>query len=218
MFPSPSPGLLSHPRARHYRRYLEVVLLAMLRVYLLSTPRVDRYRGRSPARMRPGDSPGPRRPFVGSGWTRTDRVKRVLLAGSARARARDIARAAPRKTGPNRAPTGAARRHGPRPAADGSPVRLPHWPAYQESLLASRCERERQTSERLQAATPWQPAADSSEPVLLRAEVPRAGGSRPAASRTCPGKARGVVSRASVPPRLRQYPNTRCQCPRRAND
>jgi hypothetical protein len=40
-----SPGLPSHPRARRYRRYLEVVLLAMLRVYLLPTPRVDRYRG-----------------------------------------------------------------------------------------------------------------------------------------------------------------------------
>ncbi len=45
--------------------------------------------------------------------------------------------------------------------------------AYPESLLASRCERERQTSERLQAATPWQPAADSSEPAPLRAEVSR---------------------------------------------
>jgi hypothetical protein len=81
----------------------------MLRVYLLPTPRVDRYQGRSPARMRPGDSPGPRWPFVGSGWTRTDRVEWVLLAGSDRARARDIARAAPQKTGPNWAPTGAAR-------------------------------------------------------------------------------------------------------------
>jgi hypothetical protein len=60
-------------------------------------------------------------------------------------------------------------------------------PAYPESLLASRCDREQPTSERLQAATPWQPAADSSEPVLMRAKVPRAGGSRPAASRTCPG-------------------------------
>jgi hypothetical protein len=39
-----TPGHPSHPRARHYRRYLEVVLLAMLRVYLLPTPRVDRYR------------------------------------------------------------------------------------------------------------------------------------------------------------------------------
>jgi hypothetical protein len=48
-----------------------------------------------------------------SGWTRTDRVERVLLAGSDRARARDIARPQPiRKTGPNRAPTGAARRLG----------------------------------------------------------------------------------------------------------
>jgi hypothetical protein len=82
-------GLFS--RARHYRRYLEVVLLAMLRVNLLPTPRVDRYRERSLARMRrPGDAPGSRRPFVGSGWTRTD-----LLAGSARARARDIARVQP---------------------------------------------------------------------------------------------------------------------------
>ena len=48
-------------------------------------------------------------------------------------------------------------------------------PAYPESRLASRCEREQPSSERLQAATPWQPAADFSEPVLLRAEVPRAG-------------------------------------------
>jgi hypothetical protein len=79
VFPNPSPGLPSHPPARHYRRYLEVVLLAMLRVNLLPTPRVDRYRGRSLARMRPGDSPGPRQPFVGSGWTRTDRVERVIL-------------------------------------------------------------------------------------------------------------------------------------------
>jgi hypothetical protein len=52
----PSPGRLSHPRARHYRRYLEVVLLAMLRDYLLPTPRVDRYRGRSPAWMRPDEA------------------------------------------------------------------------------------------------------------------------------------------------------------------
>ncbi len=29
VFPSPSPGLLSHPRSRHYRRNLEVVLLAI---------------------------------------------------------------------------------------------------------------------------------------------------------------------------------------------
>jgi hypothetical protein len=48
------------------------------------------------------------------------------------------------------------------------------------SLLASRCEYEQTTSERLQAVTPWKPGVDSSEPVLLRAEVPRAGGSRPA--------------------------------------
>ena len=170
MFPSPFPGLPSHPRARHYRRYLEVVLLAMLRVYLLPTPRVDRYRGRSPARMRPGDSPGPRRPFVGSGWTRTDRVERVLLAGSARARARDLARSQP---------LGRLGRTGhplARPAAMGSCRRRLSRalaPAYPESLFASRCERERQTSERLQAATPWQPGADSSEPAPLRAEVSR---------------------------------------------
>jgi hypothetical protein len=106
------PGRLPHPRVRHYRRYLEVVLLGMPRVYLLPTPRVDRNRGRSPARMRPSDSPGPRLPFVGSGWTRMNLLEWVLLAGSARARPGDIARAAPQKTGPNRAPTGAARRHG----------------------------------------------------------------------------------------------------------
>ncbi len=56
-----------------------------------------------------------------------------------------------------------------RPAAMGSCRRRLSRalaPAYQESLLASRCERER-----LHAANPWQPAADSSEPVLMRAEV-----------------------------------------------
>jgi hypothetical protein len=47
-----------------------------------------------------------------AGLRRTDRVEQILLAGSTRARARDIARADPQKTGPNRAPTGAARRHG----------------------------------------------------------------------------------------------------------
>jgi hypothetical protein len=50
------------------------------------------------------------------------RVEWVLLAGSDRARARDIVRAAPQKTGPNRAPTGAARRHGLLPP---TAVRLP---------------------------------------------------------------------------------------------
>jgi hypothetical protein len=49
----------------------------------LPTPRVDRYRGRSPVRIRPSgfESPGPRWPYAGSGWT--GRVEPVLLAGSA---------------------------------------------------------------------------------------------------------------------------------------
>jgi hypothetical protein len=90
---------------------------------LLPTPRVDPYRGRSPARMRPSDSPGPRRSRSPAGHglqvalSRTpDRVERVRvpLAGSARAREpRYCTLAAPRMTGPNRAPTGTARRrHG----------------------------------------------------------------------------------------------------------
>jgi hypothetical protein len=80
--------------------------------------------------------------------------------------------------------------HLARPAAMGSCRRRLSSaldPAYPESLLASRCEREQSTSERLQAATPWQPGADSSEPVLMRAEMPRAGCCRPAASLTSPG-------------------------------
>jgi hypothetical protein len=154
--------------------------------------------------MRPGDSPGPRRPFVGSGWTRTDRDERVLLAGSAWARARDIARAQPlRRLGRTGHPLARLT------AMGSSRQRLSRAiaPAYPESLLASRCEREQPTSERLQAETPRQPAADSSEPALLRA-----------AARCLPYLPRlglRIVSRASVPPRLRQYPNTRCQCPRR---
>jgi hypothetical protein len=109
----------------------------MLRVYLLPTHLVDRYRGRSPARMRPDDSPGPRRPFVGSGWTRTDWVERVLLAGSARARARDIARSQP-LGGLGR--TGTHRRGSPpwAPAADGSPVRLPHLLVRQDLPSSNR--------------------------------------------------------------------------------
>jgi hypothetical protein len=188
----------SHPRAQHYRRYLEVVLLAMLRVYLLPTPHVDRYLGRSPARMRPGDSPGPRRPFVGSGWTRTDRVERVLFACSARALAHNIARTAPRMTGPHRAPTGAARRHGLLP-----PTALPcAWPSVPG--VSARFEM-------LQAATPWQPAADSSEPVLMRAEVPRAGCRRPRCLRVpyLPRLGLGIVSRASVPQHTLSVPQTR---------
>jgi hypothetical protein len=188
----------------------------MLCVNLLPTPRVDRYRGRSLARMRPGDSPGPRRPFVGSGWTQTDRVERVLLAGSARARFRDIARSQPlRRLGRTGHPLA-------RPAAMGSSchrrLSRAHSPAYIESLLASRCEREQPTSERLQAATPKQPAADSSEPVLLLAEVPRLPPARCLPYLPRLGVGLRIVSRVSVPPRLHQYPNTRCQCPRRAND
>jgi hypothetical protein len=164
---------------------------------------------------RAGDSPGPRRPFVGSGWTRTDRVKRVLLAGSARARARDIARSQPLRrlvrTGHPLA----------RPAALGSCHRRLSRalaPAYPESLLASRCEREQQTSERLQAAAPWQPGDDASEPALLRAEVPRLPPARCLPYLPRLGVGLSIVSRASVPPRLHQYPSTRCQCPRRASD
>jgi hypothetical protein len=41
VLPSPSPGIPLHPRARHYRRYLEVVLLAMLRVYLLPSAHIS---------------------------------------------------------------------------------------------------------------------------------------------------------------------------------
>jgi hypothetical protein len=138
--------------------------------------------------MRPSDSPGPRRPFVGSGWTWTDRSVPDPYCTLA----------APRKTRLGR--TG---RHPlARPAALGSCRRRLYCalaPAYPESLLASKCERERQTSERLQAAAPWQPGADSSEPALLRAEV-----SRPLPARCLPYLPRlGVglrnVSRASVP-------------------
>jgi hypothetical protein len=134
---------------------------------------------------------------------------RVLLAGSARARAHDIVRAAPRKTGPNlnRAPTGAARRHGLLPPT----VLACACPAYPESRLASRYEREQPTSERLQAATPWQPKA--SESVLLRAEMPRLLPARCIPYLPRLGLGLRIVSRASVPPRLHQYPNTRCQCP-----
>jgi hypothetical protein len=67
--------------------------------------------------MLPCDSPGPQLPFAWSGWTGL--VERVLLAGSARALARDITparalsrditRVAPPTTGPSRTPTGAAR-------------------------------------------------------------------------------------------------------------
>jgi hypothetical protein len=89
-------------------------------------------------------------------------------------------------------------------------------PAYLESRLASRCEREQPTSERLQAATPWQPGADSSEPALLRAEVPRLPPAR--CLPYLPRLVLRIVSRASVPPRLHQNPNTRCQCTGRAND
>jgi hypothetical protein len=181
-FPSPFLGRLSHPRARHYRRYLEVVLLAILRVDMQPTPLVDRYRGGSPARMRPGGSPGPRRPFVGSGgWTRTDRVERVLLACSARARARDIARTAPRKTGPNRAPAGAARRHGLLP-----PTALP-----------CACQRTRSLGSLRDASASNQLASDCRrQPLGSQGPIPASppccmprcpGCCRPAASRICPG-------------------------------
>jgi hypothetical protein len=113
------------------------------------------------------------RPPLRSGWgytvwldsDRTDRVERVLLAGSARARARHIARAAPRKTGPNRVPPPPWA-----PAADASPVRMPQRTrslcslrdASASNQLVSDCRRQ---------PTPWQPGADSSEPVLLRADA-----------------------------------------------
>jgi hypothetical protein len=140
----------------------------MLRVYLLPTPRVDRDRG-------PGDSTGQRQPFVGSGWTRTDRVGRILPTGPARARACNISRTAFRKTGPTVHPLvrlaamGSCRRRLSRARALA--------PAYQESRLASRCEREQPTSEKLQAANPRQSGADSSEPALLRAEMTARSGS-----------------------------------------
>ena len=215
MFPSPSPGLPSHPRARHYRRYLEVVLLAMLRVYLLSTPRVVRYRGRSPARMRPGDSPGPRRPFVGSGWTRTDRVERVLLAG--RARARSLARSCPLR----RLGRSGTHWRGPppwAPAADGSPERLPqrHGTRSLSSLrdasasngLASDCRRQPP----LAASGRFQRA----RPVASRG-VPAAPGPLPPVPAPTQSRPEDCQSGVSTP-RLRQYPNTRCRCPRRASD
>jgi hypothetical protein len=93
-FPSPSPGRLPLPRARHYRRYLEGVLL-------------DHRFGCGPVTHLVCSC---RSPGLAGGWIRwTDRVERVLFAGSARAWARDITRAATRPTGPSRAPTGPAR-------------------------------------------------------------------------------------------------------------
>ncbi len=80
----------------------------------------------------------------------------------------------------------------------------------------SRCEREQPTSERLQAAAPLRPGADSSEPAPLRAEVAWLPPAR--SFPNLPRLGLGVVSRASVPstPRLRRhYPNTRCQYPDR---
>ncbi len=182
MFPSPSRSIPSHPRVRHYRRYLEVVLLAMLRFYLLPTPRVDPYQGtsESPARMRPGDSPGPRRLFVGSGWTRTDRVEWVLLAGSARARARDIARAAPQTTGPNRAPTGAARRHGLLPPT-ALPCACPSVPG-----VSARFEMRAR-------ATNWRATAGGN-PLAASGRFQRA---RPDACRGAPG---GPAAAGPLPP------------------
>ena len=87
----------------------------------------------------------PQRPSAGScriGW-----FERVLLASSARARAHDITRVAPRTTGPNRTPAGATRRLGP-------PTKLPcacprHTWSYSGVLLASRYERVQLTSEQL---------------------------------------------------------------------
>jgi hypothetical protein len=186
----------------------------MLRDYLLPTPRVDRYWGRSPVLMRPGGSPGPRSPFVGSGWTRTDQVERVFVAGSARARAHDIARTAPRTTWPNRAPTGAVSSLGLLPPT-AHPCACPSVPG-----VSARFEMRARTTN-WRANTSGSPLAASGR---FRVQL-----ARPVACRGAPAAAgllppvpalvgMRIVSRASVPPRLHQYPNTRCQCSGRAND
>jgi hypothetical protein len=54
------------------------------------------------------------------------------------------------------------------------------------------------------------------EPAILRAEEARLPPAR--CFPYLPRLGRRIVSRASVPPRLHQYPNTRYQCPRRAKD
>jgi hypothetical protein len=142
-------------------------------------------RGRSPARMRPGDSPGPRRPFVGSGWTRTDRSERVLLAGSARARARD-----PRLGYCTRGPSKdwadpGTHWHGPppwAPAADGSSVRLPQHTRSLSSLRDASASNQLASDCRLQPLGSQMSIPASPSCCVLRCPGCR----RPATTTTCP--------------------------------
>jgi hypothetical protein len=151
VFPSPSPGFPSHPRARLYRRYLEVVRLrcsaSTCCPHLVSTVTgVDRRLGCGPVTrlVRGGPSPG--------------------LAGLVRTGLSGSSLPVPLGPGPailharspeeDWAEPGTHWRGSPpwAPAADGSPVRLPQR-TRNLFRLASRCEREQSTSERLQAAT-----------------------------------------------------------------
>jgi hypothetical protein len=158
--------------------------------------------------MRPCDSTGLQRPFTGSCWTGW--VKRDIHAGFSRARARDIARVAPRTAGPDRTLTGAARSLGP-------PTVLPcACSRRNRSRLASRCERVQPTGERLQAEAPFRPGADSSEPTLLRAEAARLPPARSFPYLPRLGLSAGGRQSGFSTPRRNQYPNTCCQYPDRA--
>ncbi len=138
----------------------------MLCVYLLPTTRVDRYLVRSAAWS-----------AVALRWvwlTRTDRVERVILAGSARARAAGPAILPARplerlgQTGYPLAVTGAARRHGLLPLT-ALPCACPSLPGVSARFQI----RARATNKRETAGGNSLAARGRFQRARLRAEVPR---------------------------------------------
>jgi hypothetical protein len=134
--------------------------------YLLPTPRVDRYRGRSPVRMRPDDSFTWSAKALRRAWLDSDGSGRA--GPPCRFRSSPGPRYCPRGPSKDSAEPGTRRRHGLLPPT-ALPCARPRVPGVSARFkMRARAPNWRATADGDQG----QPGADSSKPALFRAEVP----------------------------------------------